>query len=76
MRLILIISGYAISSCALPAQYIPPALKADRRNPAHWPRGPSSRLSLLMEEHRDLIICCRSFKEFGYERLNLPDSKL
>lgn len=72
MRLILIITIAALlTSCAIPDEYVPPVLKTP---------GPAASkkvepLSLLMEQHRDLIICCRSFKEFGYERLSLPQSK-
>lgn len=69
MRLVLIITIAALlTSCAIPAKYVPPVLKPTTPKEAE-------PLSLLMEQHRDLIICCRSFKEFGYERLRLPESK-
>ncbi len=72
MRLLLIITIAALlTSCAIPDEYVPPVLKA----PEQVASKEVEPLSLLMEQHRDLIICCRSFKEFGYERLRLPGSK-
>lgn len=74
MRLILIIfASLLFTSCALPTSYIPSAFKTREEKP-DTPK-PVKPLSLLMKEHRDLIICCKSFKEFDYARLNLPDSK-
>jgi hypothetical protein len=80
MRLILIITAALfLSSCALPAEYIPSIFSNARKEkpPAPEPRTPEpvKPLGLLMEEHRDLIICCRSVKEFYYTRLNLPETK-
>ncbi len=69
MRLILIITIAALlSSCTIPARKVPPVSKSTAPKKAE-------PLDLLMKQHRDLIICCRSFKEFGYEMLSLPGSK-
>ena len=72
MRFVLIISAaLVLASCALPTRHMSPALEF----PKEGPKETVKPLTLLMREHRELIICCRSFKEFGYEGLRLPEAK-
>lgn len=74
MRLILILTlATLLSSCSLSSGIKPSSLDIRKEEPG-TPRA-IEPLSVLMEAHRNLTICCKSFKEFSYTQLNLPDTK-